>query len=161
MESVRRDSLTSDAEAFQDAITDLIRVYQFRDRDAVCCHDVSLGQSHALERLARLGPMSLNDFAAALYLEKSSASRLVDGLERKGLLSRSPDPEDGRYVQLALTERGRKLTQRIRRDLIGERVEILRRLAPAERKVVVEAIARLAEVAASRVEAGHGSCARL
>ena len=31
------------------------------------------------------GPMTLNELAASLYLEKSSASRLVDGLEQKGI----------------------------------------------------------------------------
>ena len=81
--------LQRDAVALQRVLTDLIRVYQFRDRDAVCCYDVSIGQCHGLERLAHSGPMTLNEFAASLYLEKSSASRLADGLERKGYINRN------------------------------------------------------------------------
>ena len=75
----RPKNLERDAAALQRVLTDLIRVYQFRDRDAVCCYDVSTGQCHGLERLAKRGPMSLNEFAASLYLEKSSASRLANG----------------------------------------------------------------------------------
>jgi hypothetical protein len=30
--------LDQDAAALYDALSDLIRVYQFRDRDRICCH---------------------------------------------------------------------------------------------------------------------------
>ena len=32
-------------------MADLVRVYQFRDRDHICCHDVSVTQCYALEML--------------------------------------------------------------------------------------------------------------
>ncbi|MAS24239.1 MAG: MarR family transcriptional regulator [Oceanospirillaceae bacterium] len=40
-----------------------------------------------------------------LYLEKSSVSRLLDGLEKKGWLERQPDPEDSRRKRVIPTER--------------------------------------------------------
>ena len=46
-------SLDRDAEALQDALSELIRVYQFRDRDRICCHDISVTQCYVLESLAR------------------------------------------------------------------------------------------------------------
>ena len=39
-----REDLERDAAALQRVLTDLIRVYQFRDRDAICCYDISTGQ---------------------------------------------------------------------------------------------------------------------
>ena len=48
------------------ALSDLVRVYQFRDRDRICCHDISVTQCYALEALVRLGPRTLNELAAAL-----------------------------------------------------------------------------------------------
>ena len=79
MPSLKGDEgLERDAVALHRVLTDLIRVYQFRDRDAVCCYDISTGQSHGLERLANHSPMTLTAFAASLFLEKSSASRLAD-----------------------------------------------------------------------------------
>jgi len=156
----RPKNLERDAAALQRVLTDLIRVYQFRDRDAVCCYDVSTGQCHGLERLAKRGPMSLNEFAASLYLEKSSASRLADGLERKGYIKRKPRVDDARYLQLELTSRGKTLHDRIERDLIDERAQVLADLTAEERKLVIESIARLAGAASARVSTETGCCVR-
>ena len=157
--SVRED-LKRDATALQRVLTDLIRVYQFRDRDAICCYDISTGQCHGLERLAHSGPLTLNEFAASLYLEKSSASRLADGLERKGYIERKPRVDDARYVQLELTKRGKTLHDRIERDLIEERAHVLADLTAEERKLVIESIARLFDAASSRVSTEAGCCVR-
>ena len=155
-----REDLERDAAALQLVLTDLFRVYQFRDRDAMCCYDVSTGQSHGLERLAKGGPMTLNEFAASLFLEKSSASRLADGLERKGYIKRKPQVEDARYVQLEITKRGNALYDRIERDLLEERAQVLADLSPEERKVVIESIARLSGAACAGVSTDAGCCIR-
>ena len=155
-----RKALERDAVALQQVLTELIRVYQFRDRDAVCCYDVSTGQCHGLERLANGGPMSLNEFAASLYLEKSSASRLADGLERKGYLTRKPRADDARYLQLELTDSGRSVYARIERDLIEERAQVLADLTADERTLVIESIGRLTAAASARVSTEGGCCVR-
>ncbi len=152
--------LERDAAALQRVLTDLIRVYQFRDRDAVCCYDVSMGQSHGLERLANRGPMTLNEFAASLFLEKSSASRLADGLERKGYIERKPGLHDARYVQLELTKRGRTLQDQIERDLLEERAQVLADLTSEERKLVIDSVSRLFSAASARVSTDGGCCVR-
>lgn len=154
-------TIDRDARTLHRALTDLVRVYQFRDRDAICCYDVSPGQSLALERLAVDGPMTMNDLAAALYLEKSSASRLTDGLQRRGYILRKPHAEDGRFLQLELTKRGRALFHKIERDLLAERREVLAGLSTKERQVVIEAVTKLAELAARGVRAEGGACARI
>ena len=153
-------ALERDAVALQEALTALIRVYSFRDRDAIYCYDVSPAQSHALERLAAKGPMTLNALAASLFLEKSSASRLADGLEKKGYILRKQRAGDGRYVLLHLTKPGRTLFEKIDRDLVEERSRILSDLRPSERKVVIRSIAKLADAAASRVDTTRGVCTR-
>jgi len=154
------DTMNDDARDLQRALTDLVRVYQFRDRDTVCCYDVSPGQSHALERLAAHGPMTLNEFAASLFLEKSSASRLVDGLQRKGYVKREVHPDNGRALQVSLTARGRVLFEKIERDLIQERRQVLTGLGPEERRVLIRSIAKLADIAASGVDSSGGVCTR-
>src|SRR5947209_4293076 len=106
-------ALERDAHQFYDTLSDLIRVYQFRDRDRICCYDVSVSQCYGLEALVRRGPMTLNDLAAYLYLDKSTASRVVDALERKGYVARAPHPDDGRALLLAPTATGRELYARI------------------------------------------------
>src|SRR5262245_14728391 len=82
--------LHADAESLHAALSELVRVYQFRDRDRICCHDVSVTQCYALEALLRRGPSSLNELASELYLDKSTASRVVATLRRKGYVTRAP-----------------------------------------------------------------------
>jgi len=151
----------SDAQAFYDALSDLIRVYQFRDRDRICCHDVSVSQCYGLEALVRRGEMTLNDLAAHLYLDKSTASRVVDALERKGYVERSTHPADRRALLLAATAAGRELYARIERDLLAEEAALLGGFDPEVRRGMTRLLRRLAQAAATRVDASGGSCCRV
>ncbi len=152
----RAEELREDALALQEALTDLVRAYQFRDRDAICCYDVSLVQSQALERLARRGAMTLTEFAAALFLERSSASRLVDALERKGYVTRRPDEHDGRYIRIDLTKTGRALARKLEDDLVAERSTMLAELSETDRTLVLRAMRKLAGVAAAGIGTDGG-----
>jgi DNA-binding MarR family transcriptional regulator len=154
-------SLATDTRAFYAALSDLIRIYQFRDRDRICCHDVSVSQCYALQALVERGGMTLNDLAAHLYLDKSTASRVVDALERKSYVERSPHPDDRRALVLAATEAGRELHRRIQRDLLAEEEALLAGFDPEIRRAMTHLLARLARAAAARVEAGGGSCCRV
>jgi len=153
--------LARDAAALQRALSDLIRVYQFRDRDRICCHDISVSQCYALEALVERGPLTLNDLAAHLYLDKSTASRVVDGLERKGLARRGAHPEDGRAVLLSATHAGTRLCRRIQDELVVDQMRLLEEFEPDVRQAMTRLIARLADAAAARLETGGGTCCRL
>lgn len=154
-------ALERDARALYGAMSDLIRVYQFRDRDRICCHDVSVSQCYALEAVVRQGGMTLNDLAAHLYLDKSTASRIVDSLERKGYMTRIPHPSDRRAVLLEPTAAGRDLYHRIEGDILAEERSLLAGFDPEIRRAMTSLIARLARAAAERVETGGGSCCRV
>jgi len=153
--------LERDAADLYAALSDLIRVYQFRDRDRICCFDVSVSQCYALEELVLRGGMTLNDLAARLYLDKSTASRVVDALERKEYVTRSPHPEDRRSVLLEATAAGRELEGRIRQSILEEEKQLLAGFDPEIRRAMTQLIARLARAAAGRVDASGGSCCRL
>jgi MarR family transcriptional regulator, 2-MHQ and catechol-resistance regulon repressor len=152
--------LEADAAQLHDALSELVRVYQFRDRDRICCHDISVTQCYALEALIRRGPCGLNELAADLYLDKSTASRVVGTLERKGYLQRASHPEDGRAVVLTVTTAGRRLCERIRKDLVAEAKGLLQDIEPQVRKGTARLLLRLARAAAVRsgVTPGSGCC---
>lgn len=158
---VEDPALARDTEELYDALEDLLRVYQFRDRDRICCFDVSVSQCYALEGLVRRGDMTLNDLAAYLYLDKSTASRVVDALERKGYVTRSPHPEDRRAVLLEATPPGRSLERRIRDSILSEERSLLADFAPGVRQAMTQLIHRLARAANAQVETGGGSCCRI
>ena len=73
-------TLMQDAEALHGALSELVRIYQFRDRDRICCHDISVTQCYALEALVEHGPMRSQALARRLMLDKSTTTRVVDAL---------------------------------------------------------------------------------
>lgn len=155
--------LQRDAQALQAAVADLVRVYQFRDRDRICCHDISVTQCHTLEMLVEHGRMRLNDLTERLFLDKSTTSRVVRTLVKKGYVAQHADPSDGRATALSATRAGRRLCARITDDLVEQQKELLADLDPEVRAGVVDVIRRVARAADSRfrsgVSVGATSCA--
>lgn len=151
--------LRADAEALHAAVTQLVRLYQFRDRDMICCHDVSITQCNALEILVERGPSRSQALADALMLDKSTTTRVVDALVRKGYVERRPDPADARALALSVTRAGRGLYQRINGELIEQQVELLRDLDPATRSAATEVVRRLARAAQTRFVDGSAAAA--
>jgi DNA-binding MarR family transcriptional regulator len=150
--------LLADALAFHEAFSDLLRLVQFRDRDRACCYDVSVTQCYALRAVVDEGPLTVNDLAARLFLEKSTVSRVAGGLEAKGYLARARGVEDGRLVRLVATDSGRSLSARIESDLSRDYAELLADFDPEVRSAMTRLVGRLARCFAARVDATGGSC---
>jgi DNA-binding MarR family transcriptional regulator len=147
-------ALDQAAREFQAAVADLVRVYQFRDRDRICCHDVSVTQCYALETLVDAGPLRLVELADRLFLDKSTTSRVVQSLVRKGYVELGEDPADRRAVSIAVTRKGRGLCTRIVGDLVEQQKQLLRDLEPELRAGVVTVLRRLAQAADARFRSG-------
>ncbi len=146
--------LERDTRDLYEALTDLVRVYQFRDRNLICCHDISVTQCYALEVLARNGSLTMGSLAQTLRLDKSTTSRVVDALDRKGYVKRTVHRDDARVVQITATARGRNLHESIRRDLLEEERAVIEGLPAEVRRATVDVVRQLANLAAKR----NGCC---
>jgi DNA-binding MarR family transcriptional regulator len=80
-----------------------------------------------LVRLEQAGPVRLTDLADFFGVGKGTMSRQLRQIERLGLVSRTPDPTDGRASRLGLTDEGRRRYGQAR----VARLERLRRLLDA------------------------------
>jgi DNA-binding MarR family transcriptional regulator len=65
-----------------------------------------------LANLQRHGPMSINALAAELVMDRTTLGRNVQPLERDGLISIEPDPQDRRSRVLRLTRTGESRFER-------------------------------------------------
>jgi DNA-binding MarR family transcriptional regulator len=156
--SASEDELGRDAAELYRALSDLLRVYQFRDRSQICCEDISVTQCHALSALLRLGAPSLQELAGEMFLDKSTASRVVDSLVRKGYARRVPDETDGRIVRIEPTRAGSNLCQRIEHGLIEQQRELISDFEPEVRQATSRLIARLTRAAKERFSSRAGAC---
>lgn len=144
-------TLQRQGEAFHEALSDFVRAYLVGERDRICCHDISLTQCYALEALLRRGPSTLNALADELSLDKSTASRVVTTLRRKGYVGRAPHPTDARAVLLDVTAAGRRLHDRIRASRISERTELLAAFPPDVREGIADVMRRVADATRRRM----------
>ena len=155
----QKADLRRDAIALQKAVADLVRVYQFRDRDRICCHDISVTQCYALETLVQHGPTRVNALAERLFLDKSTTSRVVSTLVRKGYVEQRADARDGRATTLHATRQGQRLYARITHDLVQQQKQLLENLDSQVRAGVVHVLRCLAHAADAKFRSGvQGVC---
>jgi MarR family transcriptional regulator, lower aerobic nicotinate degradation pathway regulator len=96
-------------------------------------HDVSIIQVRLLGILRDREP-TMAALARHLVLDKSSITGLVDRAERRGLVRRTADPDDGRSVRVAITEKGRELIDESAGEIEREVGLLVRDLSGPERE---------------------------
>ena len=79
---------------------------------------VSITQLAVLGTLTRHGPLTPRELAGHEKMQPPSMTRILAGLEEKGLVSRTPHPTDGRQVLVSTTGRAATMiaADRRRRD---------------------------------------------
>ena len=98
--------------------------------------------------------MRLGALADRLFLDKSTTSRVVGALVKKGYVGQQEEHTDRRAIALHATARGRRLHARITEDLIAQQKQLLQDLDPDVRNAVVRVIRGLARAADSRFRSG-------
>jgi DNA-binding MarR family transcriptional regulator len=116
---------------------------------------ISVVQLRALTVLQELGSASLVQLAEGMGVTASTASRLVDRLVAAGHADRRPSPESRRQIELRLTPDGRSLLGRYDELRLARLREILDRVPPDRRTIVLDALEELG--AAARVSTRVGA----
>src|SRR5262245_7952835 len=127
------DSRQADAAAVFEVMTELLRTYQFRDRERVGERGLTVTQTYALEVILRRRQVTAKALARELALEKSTVSRLVEAMEANRLVERVEHPSDARSVLLQASALGRRLYREVRQQIVAENAAALQSLTAAER----------------------------
>lgn len=135
--------LSEQAEHLHRAVTTLVKKYQFRDRNDICCFGISVSQCYTLEVLREYGPLTMQTLAEHLQLAVSTVTRIINQLVDKRLVERQSDPRDRRICQVSLTADGKQLLYTIRHELIIREQAILQRIPAESRDHVIWAITEL------------------
>jgi DNA-binding MarR family transcriptional regulator len=87
--------------------------------------------------------MRVGDLARALRVTVGGTSKLVDRIERGGLIAREPDPDDRRASRVALTVAGKRKLTAAARTYEAEVASILGVLSPEEQRQMSDSVSRL------------------
>lgn len=75
--------------------------------------DVTIDQWLVLKTIHESADATLQQVGVAVFKDLASITRIVQLLERKGLLRRKPHPSDGRRSELALTSAGESVIRTV------------------------------------------------
>jgi DNA-binding MarR family transcriptional regulator len=109
--------------------------------------DVTLPQYRALVVLAGRGPLRVGDFAQALGIHPSTATRLCDRLVDRRLVRRAVDRGNRRETLISLSAAGRKVVDDVTAVRRREIAAIVDRIPAALREPAVAALVAFAEAA--------------
>lgn len=107
--------------------------------------DVTPSQMRAVRVLTKHGQQRSSDLAAHLHIAPRSATEVVDALEAKGLVERTPDPTDRRATLVALTASGEELSEEVRRARGLESERVFEQLDPGDRAHLERILRTLSE----------------
>src|SRR5690349_4811412 len=128
-------------------------------------HDISQGRFGVLmalwgncQRAGRETPLTPAELAERTGVTRATITGLVDTLERAGLVTRTPHPEDRRMMSVGLTHRGEKLLAGIMPEHFRRMAWLMAPLSEHERKTLVRLLSKVLERASedpvSAVSAG-------
>jgi DNA-binding MarR family transcriptional regulator len=109
-------------------------------------HGLEPGWHDVLATLRRHGaPYQLrpSEFSSALMLTSSGTTKRLDRLERAGLITRTPDPQDRRGIIITLTRAGLKLIDAVTEAHLENERRLLGALSDAERRRLADLLRKL------------------
>lgn len=100
-------------------------------------------QFAALAKLYEVGPCSQNHLGRLIYLDAATIKGVVDRLHGRGFVTALADPKDRRRRAVALTERGREVTEAARQAAIRITADTLAPLTAEEQHEIVRLLKKL------------------
>lgn len=109
-------------------------------------HETDTGaRTFLLAHVDRLGPVRMSDLATTACLDQSTVSRHLRSLEEQGLVTRSPDPADGRATLLELSGSGREVLERAVAARSQQIADATAGWSAADRATLTRLLTRLAQ----------------
>ena len=102
------------------------------------------------ELVGRGGRAVPSELARGLGCSRARITRIIDGLEERGLVDRSVDPADRRRVVVRVTEEGRRAASRGAGNAVSELADALSRLGERDASELARIIGRARKLTSAR-----------
>lgn len=120
---------------------------------------LNMGQIDSLDLLVTRRSWTMCDFAAALGIDPSTATRAIDRLVDIGLAEREHSPTDKRVTLVHATQTGRDAQRRVARRRLGIVTDALDTFTDTERHTLADLLERLVAALDEAVDAQTSSSA--
>lgn len=137
-------------EEFSDSVVRIERLLRHvafivkkRGRDILSDFEITTPQFLALEVLKDKPGITMGELCERLYLACSTATDLIDRMEKNGYLERNRDTEDRRVIRLSITEKGQNIIDQVinaRRRYVDS---ILKQLTQEEMDQLAQSLEKL------------------
>jgi DNA-binding MarR family transcriptional regulator len=131
----------------QTKITELIELQRRIDRDRRQYEldtwmqlNLSIGQLKSLFFISNQGTTSLGKLAAALKVTPTNTTGIVDRLLKRGLITRTENPDDRRVLLLSTTPAGEELITGLRQKRRERMTELFNILSPSEAEELAKSL---------------------
>jgi MarR family transcriptional regulator, organic hydroperoxide resistance regulator len=146
----RRRPLHDDAEEILAIVRALWKDLLRNPRAEAEEHGMTGPQVTVMECLVKRGPMTLTELSRTLGMSHSSASGIIDRLERRGTVRRREDAADRRRTSIEVTEAVRRYVRELDEGPSGRLVRMLKAATPAQRARISDGLRLLADLLGSR-----------
>ena len=135
----------SSAAEFSAALDEFFRTLRRARGRANQAHSegLSVAQFQLLDALGDGEPRTVGQLAVAGGIAQPTATRMLEALERAGVVERSPAPQDRRCVLISLTAAGESALARKRAEIETARKRIASSLTAQERRDAAVLLRRL------------------
>ena len=120
-------------------------------RAQVTQHGLAETEFGILEVLYHKGPLPVCEAQRRILLQSGSTAYVVDKLEKKKLVRRTPNPRDKRGTLLVLTSKGRALMAKVFPEHAATLHRAMRGLSEAEMKRAATLVRKLGVTAAATI----------
>ena len=114
------------------------------------------GQFFCLRVVSEHDGISQRELAEELHVAPPSVSRMLQNMERAGLVGRRDDERDQRVTRVYITERGRAFEAKFRSIAAGYVKDTIGRLPEADRRELIRLLTSFGETIKSAIEARSG-----
>ena len=118
----------------------IIKILHAQGRKVLAEERLTFPQYYALSLLSKKGFWKMNDLKKDLLITGSGATGIADHLVKKGLARRSRSRQDRRIVNIEITDKGKRVIERVFRQRQDYLASILKRIGGDKRDLLMKGL---------------------
>lgn len=112
-------------------------------RDEMSDFGLTVPKMRVMAILAVMDGLLIGELVVYAVVEYSTLSRTLDGMEKDGLVRRTPDPNDQRATRIHLTDAGRETFQKLWPSMAGAHEQMFQGIEDDEHRAFVGTLTKI------------------